>query len=337
MKIENEKHFLLFTNCILVKGFKESILMDLQRNGFLPVSNLLYEVLSLTLKTLSISELKEYFHGQYNSGIDKYLSYLQEEEYGFFTNEPHNFPELVTDFYSPYPIVTSVINYSQTSEYNLENVFTQLTALGCQLIQLRFYGKIALESIHNIIKIIKHSRLNLLEIYIQDNNYFNDDLLRIVDSDFRINLIVYSSKNTLNLSKNPKSERFFFVREDITTYQKEIIDLQMFVSNIEFYIESLKHNVGLNRKICVDIDGSIKNFINHSKVFGHVSIDTLESIIDLDMFKQQWYISNDMIEKCRDCQYRYMCLSNSFVENKNEKFYKVDTCNFNPITNIWNR
>lgn len=109
----------------------------------------------------------------------------------------------------------------------------------------------------------------------------------------------------------------------------------MFVSNIEFYTECLKHNVGLNRKVCVDLDGSIKNFVNHSKIFGHVSVNTLESTIDMDEFQQQWYINNEMIEKCRDCQFRYMCFSNSVVEKRNNLCYKLDTCDFNPYSNTW--
>jgi len=337
MKIDNNKHFILYTNCILVKGYKESIILDLQRNSFLPISNLLFVVLNLNLKILTIGELKKYFHGQYNNGIDKYLSYLKDEEFGFFTNDPQKFPDIGTDYYSPYPINSSVINYSSTSSFNLENLFYQLVCLGCQIIQLRFFCKIDLKLIDIIINQIKSSRLNLLEIYIQDYDWFIDDLLRIVDSDFRINLIIYSAKNTLDLHKSPNSDRLFFVCDEITPYSKEIIDVQMFVSNIEFYIESLRHNVGLNRKICIDTDGSIKNFVNHSTVFGNASIDTLEGIINKNEFKQQWAVCNDMIEKCKDCQYRYMCLSNSYVEYVNKKFYKVDTCSFCPITNSWNR
>jgi len=336
MKIDNNKYFLLYTNCIPVKGYKESIIMDLQRNSFLPVSNLIFEVISLNLKELTIGELKKKFDGNYNKGIDKYLSFFVEEEFGFFTNNPQNFPNLNTDFYSPYPIVSSVINYSSISEFSIEDVCYQLTKLGCQLIQLRFFCKIDLELIHSIINIIKSSRLNLIEIYIQDYNYNNDDILRIVDSDFRINLIVYSVKSIFDLNKNITSDRLFFVSDEITPYSKEIIDLSMFVSNIEFYTESLKNNVGLNRKVCIDIDGSIKNFVNHSTIFGNVEIDTFEIIHNLNQFKQQWTICNDMIEKCMDCQYRYLCLSNSYVEYKNKKYYKVDTCSFNPITNSWN-
>jgi SPASM domain peptide maturase of grasp-with-spasm system len=337
MKIDNKKHFLLFTNCILVKGYKESIIMDIQRNSFLPVSNLLFDVLSLNLKTLTVGELKNQFHGQYNKGIDKFLIYLVEEEYGFFTNETLYFPDLSKDFYSPYAIVSSVINYSSKSGYNLESVFNQLTKLSCQLIQLRLFDKIDLDLIAGIINVVKSSRLNLLEIYIQDYNYSTVDLLQIIESDFRITLIVYSSERTLELPGNPYSDRLFFIREEITPISKEIIDLQMFVSNIEFYVESLKYNVGLNRKTCIDMDGSIKNFVNHSMVFGNVMKDTLESIINKKEFKEQWYICNDMIEKCKDCQYRYMCLSNSAVEYRDNRYYKLDTCSFNPTTNTWNR
>lgn len=336
MKINNKLHFLLFTNCILVKGYKVSIIMDLQRNGFLPIPNLLFEVLNLDLRVHSIGEIKKEFKGEINEGIDCYLEFLVKEEYGFFTKEPFSFPDIKKDFFSPFPIVTSVINYSSKSPFSLENIFVQLNNLGCQLIQIRIFDRISLNLIEQHISIIKKSRINLLELYIPDCDYDTNEILKIVESDFKIRVILYASNKAEDFIKKFNNKSVFFISENISPYSKEKIDMRLFVSDLEFYFESVKHNVGLNRKVSIDIDGSVKNFVNHLTVYGNVMTNTIESIIDRDEFKQQWYICNDMIEKCKVCQYRYMCLSNSFVESKNKKFYKVDACRFDPITNTWN-
>jgi len=51
--------------------------------------------------------------------------------------------------------------------------------------------------------------------------------------------------------------------------------------------------------------------------------------------QEKRFISNDIIEKCKDCQYRYMCLSNSDIEEKAGKFHKINSCTFNPYENKW--
>lgn len=42
------------------------------------------------------------------------------------------------------------------------------------------------------------------------------------------------------------------------------------------------------------------------------------------------------IEKCKDCQYRYQCISNSNIKEIEAKYSKIDSCNFDPYQNVWN-
>ncbi len=68
----------------------------------------------------------------------------------------------------------------------------------------------------------------------------------------------------------------------------------------------------------------------------NINFDKLSDILALKEFKQLWAINNDKIEKCKDCQFRYMCLSNSNIERKNDKYFKTDKCKFDPYENKWN-
>lgn len=330
MKVDNNKYFILFANCIHVKGFSISVIMDLQRFGYLKIPNLLFDVLNSNQRLLTIREIKNKFDGQYDKGIDKYLKYLTIEEYGFFTTEPNSFPLLNKEFFSPFKIISSVINYSVFSPYKLEIAIKQLSELGCQIIQLRIFDKIDLEILKKDLLLIKNSRIKTFELYLTDNDYNLIELESITQSDNRIILVIHTLSKLELIETKSNKERIYFVLNKLIPYSKEIIDERLFISNIPFYIESLSHNVGLNRKVCIDIDGSIKNFVNHSKTFGNITETPLEEVINLDSFKWYWYICNDMIEKCKDCQFRYMCLSNSEIEYKDSKYYKVDTCNYNP-------
>ncbi len=329
-KINNNLFFLLFANCIPVKGYKTSIIMDLQRSGYLKIPNLLFDILDLNLRSITIGEIKNKFGGQYNRGIDKYLKYLTKEEFGFFTSEPNSFPMLLKDFLTPFKILSSIINYSISSPYKLEIVIKQLINFGCQIIQLRVFDKIDLEKLKEDLFLIKKSRIKILELYLADFNYNITDLISITKSDRRIVLVIHSSNEIDIKDEKLDNEKIYFTENKLMPKSKEIIDERLFISNIQFYMESLSHNVGLNRKVCIDLDGSIKNFVNHSKTYGNITKMSLEEVINLESFKWHWFICNDMIEKCKDCQFRYMCLSNSEIEYKDSKYYKVDTCNFDP-------
>jgi radical SAM protein with 4Fe4S-binding SPASM domain len=101
------------------------------------------------------------------------------------------------------------------------------------------------------------------------------------------------------------------------------------------FAEAQKHNIGLNRKVCIDYAGNIKNYLSHRKIFGNVRKDLIKEIIEKPDFREKWFYSNDQLEVCKDCQYRYACLSNSDIKSCNNRYYKVDMCDFNPGDNSW--
>ena len=60
-----------------------------------------------------------------------------------------------------------------------------------------------------------------------------------------------------------------------------------------------------------------------------------KEVVSKRNFQEKWFISNDNIVKCCDCQFRYSCVSNSDILTKKGKYYKKSTCKFNPSTNEW--
>jgi len=332
----SKQYFMLFANCIPINGFSESILLDLQRGGYLPIPNLLYKVLDFNATIKSITEVKKKFNNEFDTGIDKYYSFLEKEEYGFFTNEPLLFPKLNSEFRSPFKIISSVISITENSTYNLENLLGQLIDLGCQLVQIRIFNKFDLIKLKKIVQIFKDSRVNTVEVYLKDFHYSDTDLKSLMENDMRINVIVHSSlkNNDINLSKGG-GRKVRFIKDKINENQKEKYAKELFISNTKFYLESKNYNAGLYRKVCVDSDGNIKNYLSHDYVYGNLLSEQIKDIIDTDVFKEKWSLNNDKIEKCKDCQFRYSCLSNSDIKEVDSQYYKVDDCNFNPYENSW--
>lgn len=334
ISINNDKYFLLFSNCIPVKGFKNSIIMDLQKNAYIPIPNLLYDILNLDMKQLTIGEVKNYFNGAYNEGINSFFTYLNEQEYGFFTNSPNSFPELNKDFLSPYEIISSIINFNSQSKYKLKDVLKQIIELGCQLVQIRIFNKIDISFLKNVLKCIQGSRVKIVEILLKDHNYIINEFTPFCKQHMGLKIIIHSVKYKI---VNHQLDNMFLTNKEINLYQKEVIDQRLFISNIPFYVESKNFNVGLNRKVCIDYDGKIKNFVNHSKSFGNISNINIRDIINKYDFQNKWFLKNDIIEKCKDCEFRYMCMSNSDIEKKDSKYYKTDQCNYDPYEGKWKK
>lgn len=325
------KYFVLFSCCVPIKGAAESIIMDLQRGSFLEIPNLLFDILEFNLSSFySVFEIKKKFDNELDEGIEMYFNFLEEKEYGFFTDEPEKFPKMDLMHYSPFKIVSSVVNYDKNSQYDLEDLFLQIIDLGVQIMQVRLFDMIDFEVLKKGIKLFKKSRAKIIEIIIEKGILSVDELTELIDSDSRINIIVHSSDSDKKIN-NKLIFKSRLVKKDV----KEIYAKNLFVCNIPFFVEAQSYNVGLNRKLCIDFNGDIKNYVSHRKTFGNVLYTRIKDVIENEVFSELWNTSNDSIEKCNECQFRYMCLSNSDLESKNNEFIKVDTCNFIPKENVW--
>ena len=55
-------------------------------------------------------------------------------------------------------------------------------------------------------------------------------------------------------------------------------------------------------------------------------------------FTDLWYIKKDDIKKCKDCEYRYMCLDcRIYITDPHDPFSAPAKCNYNPCTNKWQK
>jgi len=104
-------------------------------------------------------------------------------------------------------------------------------------------------------------------------------------------------------------------------------DVNDFEINIDTYSEALHYNIGLNKKVSITKEGFIKNYLSHNLDFGKVDDVNLIDVVKSNQFRLKWVIKNDDIEQCKDCIYRYCCLSCSDISLKDHKYFKVEYCN----------
>lgn len=333
------KWFKLFASCIVVKGKSQSLIYDVERTAFYDLPNDFLEILEMSRK-MDVEAVKVAFNEQQDDLIDHFFNQFVEAETGFYTNEPESFPDIDMDWKSPNFITNSVIELENLSAFSVADVISRLNALACRAVQIRILKTFSQKELEwLLVTAFDDTRINHIEVLIPfEGMPKNEDLYNLVAAQPRLQRIMIYAAPADTIIEH-ETERFngtiIQVRKDIRVETDEIIRPGRFKTNIQLFSEAQGHNLGLNRKVCIDKKGNIKNYLSHDISFGNVNTDAIKNVIETEEYRKKWYISNDKIENCKDCQYRYACVSNSDIKEEKGKYYKADLCDFNPELNTW--
>ncbi|MCX6319639.1 MAG: grasp-with-spasm system SPASM domain peptide maturase [Bacteroidetes bacterium] len=339
----DRNYFVLFACCIPVKGHGRAVIYDLQRHGYEYIPLLVYDLIQECRYTpLSVLE-KRYTPAEW-AGALSFIHYLADAEYGFITDTPEDFPDMPMQWHFPGPVINSVIEYDGSQPaFNLQPVIRQLLDLHCHDIQLRLFGHCTMELLNPVFEQIRESTLYTLDLLVPWSPGFDTAALfsRMQKEHRLIPVTLYNCRDASLAAVVNETDDFLKTRVNITKelFRPGTINekprQELFVINTEFFTEAQQHNTGLNRKICVDVNGYIRNHIQHKTDFGHVSQQQLKSVLDMPAFQQKWFYKNDQIEKCNTCEYRYMCMDTSDIVIRKGKVYKKKDCGYDPLTQQW--
>ena len=338
MTSNSKKWFRLFASCQLVRGKDTSILYDLQHATLFDLPNDYLQVLELS-KTADISAIRDKYNAAGNF-VDDLFSHFADAGFGFFTDDPASFPDIDFTWESPYAITNSIIELDSTIAFDFADVTAQLAALPCRAVQLRLlcdldYGKVK----EYICSPFRDSRINYIELLLPYSSAIQyKALYELIVMQPRLQRIfIYAAdEDKIVPSHNPLHEtRIVQFKKDIRTDPTEIIKPERFFTNINMFAEAQQYNLGLNRKIAIDRKGNIRNYPTHKKAFGNVKTHKICDIVENKSFREKWTISNDKIELCKDCQYRYACVSNSDIVKRQNKYYKTESCGLSTKPGLW--
>ncbi len=336
--IPKKIHFKLFANCILVRGATRSTICDIQQGNFKLIPNLLADILEQN-NNKTVDELKSFFNNQYDKGIDSYFKKLEEENLGFFTNEPERFPKLDLSFEFPAQITNAIIDLDKKSDYISEKIFQDLDKLGCCALQLRIYDVISLNRVGNILNHTVVSRLESIELVLKFSDEITDETLEnLCKNHKRINsILIHSSPNNRQVHKEKLLLLINYLKISIDSQTHcGIISPQYFSINIPTFTESQKYNTCLNRKISIDTKGEIKNCPSMPQSYGNIKDTTLVEALNKNGFKDVWYIHKDQIKVCQDCEFRHICTDcRAYIQDTNNPDSKPAKCSYDPYRAIW--
>ncbi len=334
------EYYLLYTDCIAVKGAARSSIVDLLREDLYFISNELYDLI-LELRNAPLDTLKMDYDELSWPMFDAYIGFLQENDLGFWTTDPQRFPPMSLQWDHPSLITNAIIDVKKESDHDLEDIFQQLEHLGCRDIQFRYYDTTPIAEIATIMNLLETSRIKSVEfIFKYSKACTKKALYHLTQKYFRI--------KTITIHGSPKDETYvmrrasdrcgmgniMYLKQDIDSNRHcgQISERYFSISGVKAFTEAINYNSCLNRKIAIDYDGSIKNCPTLEKSYGNVKQQKLHAAIN-DEFKQWWYIKKDQIEVCQVCEFRYVCTDcRAFVKGALDKPLK---CSYNPYTLSW--
>lgn len=322
----------LFTNCIPVKGFSKSIIVDLQRNTYENIPNSLYEILINNI-VLNFDLLQKQYKNV--NIVNEYKKFLLEKEFIFECDlkEVEKFPKINTCFEQPYYITNAVIEYSEKTFSQLDSIKNSFDNLGVQSCYIVFYENNT-EALKIFLEKFDDTRLLSIQVLIGKEKGINYKKIR-KDYPRIIKMIIHSSKIDKKIN-----DFIFFTRKRIKDFKVCGVIKGFFSINIETYLESINHNSCLHKKIAIDKDGNIKNCPAMSQSFGNIQDISLEEALNHPEFKKYWNVTKDQIELCKDCEFRHICTDcRAYTERTNFEndldLSKPLKCGYNPYTNEW--
>lgn len=321
--MNKKKYLRIFTDCHLVYGDNGCLIYDLLRQKLLSISQTAYNVLK-EIDGKSIDSIISKFGNE----IIKIIDYFLMEEVCFLTDSPTSFPKISEDIYFEHECYSAILEIGASTNYDYIKVINELNQLGCQMLMLSIKSDsdITKKDILNFFNATTNSFLRCIDVVVPSSfeNIFTMDFL---NQNIRICSVTYlGSEQSITEEKN-NYVLIKRIKDQKLNWTEKIVRAN-FTFSLKSFMESKKYNIALNRKICIDEFGFIRNYINHQEHFGNLS-DTSTSISQVFRsleFRKKWEVSNDLIEKCRTCKFRYCCFSNTELHHSDEKWYKVNYC-----------
>ncbi|MDD4235389.1 MAG: grasp-with-spasm system SPASM domain peptide maturase [Bacteroidales bacterium] len=333
MKIDTDKHIIMFENCQLTRGVNRTVISDFQRHQIDFLDNKIFEIINNQSRDFSIKQILNNYNKQDQDIILEYFEFLLDKEYAFLCDksEIDFFPKLNLEWDYPASITNCIIDLNKNPDFSVYNqLIKDLDYLNCEDIQIRDYYGVLIDLLCDFLNKFNGTTLIRIELILKKTEHLNI-YKKIVKSYPRINsLILHSS--SINKNYKISMHQTMACRKINVTDENccGIVSANYFNLRLEHFLESQYFNTCLNRKVSIDKKGQIKNCPAMKNSFGHISNTSVIDVIKLEEFQAVWKIKKDSIKICKDCEFRYICTDcRAFLES-DISTSKPHKCKYNP-------
>jgi len=341
-ELSEEKYFSIYSNCILVKGYKQSLIYDLQMGRAKVIPNILYDLLiefprNIVKEIISKNEDNK-------KGIEKYLRLLVEENYAFYSDDLSGLNHIDYKYDNISIINNAILELDISFSYYNHNLISYLEKIGIIALQIRAKENLDEDKIFHFLSEMKDTTIEYIEVCIKyQNKKFLDKITNLVNSNKRFrNIYIHSSFENKEVEKQSKSMgNIFLTKKKLISMNHEMdISVNDFRCNYELFSESQKHNTYFNNKLYIGSSGEIKNAPESEIGFGYIQdlkdVEELKEIISKSEFQKYWFIYKDLCDVCRDCEFKHMCVDNRLpYQREDGTWYYKKECNYNPYIGKW--
>lgn len=339
--MKNDNLFLqLFANCIVVRGAKMSLVMDLQRHKIFRFSSDWLSILN-SINQKAYSKLYAEYDKDNQSHLSELKDFIINNDIGFFTDIPNQFPAIKFIWDTPQRFTNAIIDIKNEIDY-VPIALKKFDLINCKHIQIRFFSEYSFEQIKLILNEANKYEFFSIEIIIQYSNELSEGKVKEL---FTVNPALYlctipNSPETKRIkigSKEIKLQEICYLTQQISDEDAcGKTNISSFsIPHISLFSERLHCNSCLNRKISVDSKGMVKNCPSLKQDFGHINNCDLHIIANNDEFCKLEKICKDHIAICKDCEYRYLCIDCRAYTINNSLLSKPSKCNYNPYLALW--
>lgn len=319
------KDYRLFSCCILVEGAKRDIIYDLQRNQLYYSTKELSKILHPHNDDLFIN---------LDEDLKEYINYLISEEVLFQSNDFDNFPEMEISFEKNncYQIQTLVCIINNFSDLNL--IKERLGSLTIRSARIEIHDEFNAENIEAINDFGESLNVLYCDFSIHNSKDKGSSLLKKVSNRFS-NIYHINSENVNRYETDEFGRSEFFISSNILE-EPITPSLDHFRINIEMMNESMYHSSFYNGRIYLSED--LNAYFDYEQKLGLGNIKDISNGELMSLLKASpLNVKKDLIETCKDCEYRYMCLDNRKTQENKGKYSYENKCNYNPYSSTWTK
>lgn len=333
----------LYSNCVLVQGASRASICDLQRGEIHLIPLSLAELFNKK-DCFNIHSIRKKLNPESQKVLDDYIEFLVEHELCFFctSREINRFPKMPEEWLFPAHISHAVLDTYSNFDYFDDSFLAQLEKLCCNHLQFRFFNEISTQELKLLLEKIKPTQMKSIEVILPENKeeiQFYDTIVSLVNTHKKISTLIITNADDNKVLQGEIEGMGMIVKvtEKIDSpLHCGLMSPQLFNVNIPTYTESINHNSCLNRKLSIDTDGNIKNCPAMKASFGNIRNTALEEAVSHSEFKRYWNITKDQITKCKDCEFRHVCIDcRAYIENPEDQYSAPLKCGYDPQTCEW--
>lgn len=339
--INGETYLIPISSCLKTFGYCRSTIIDFQLSEVDFIPNSLSEIM-LKHKYWKINDIIDFYGKEHEKILIDYFDFMQINRYAYFGEkyETKLFPDFSPEWDFPSVISNAIIDISDFNTTDYPKLLESLDNIYCFHLQLRFFKGICdRDKITELVKLAYSKSFHTLSIFLAFD-VFGDfesvsNLVRTYPK--TDNVTVFSSPENRKVDLD---DQVAFINFTTNAFNPEstcgYVDTKFFSMSVDHFTESQLHNTCLNRKICIDSDGFIKNCPSMKHNYGHISDTTLAEAIEKPGFKDWWFIKKDDIDVCQDCEFRHICTDcRAFIKDTENIYSQPAKCGYNPYIAKW--